>query len=573
MRAKCDAFVRPWWIHAALVAIALADPGHAQKLAKVLQPVAGEVLVCATPGSEDQVAAAIEGLGMRVLERGALSGVLRVAVPIGHEDSWMDAWSLWPDVSYAERNGVGSGGWIPDDTHFGAQWHLRNTGQFGGTPGADIEVVPAWDMIAGSPSVVIAVLDSGIDSDHPEFAGRIDPDGMDFVDSDDDPEADHPHGTWVSGCIAANADNAFAVAGVDRGCTILPVKVLDRFNRGNAFDLAQGLDYAASQADVRIVSMSLINYPSNNTLRNALRRARDAGKILIACAGNGGLGNANQSFPGASPFTISIGATRSDDARALFSGTGIALDFVAPGDGVVTVLHGSSVDAFSVVSGCSFATPIAAGVVGLLLDLADRLDVTLDQDAIYGLLVAGAEDQVGRPSEDTPGRDNFHGYGRINALETLLALGAVLTLDAMPGSCTNPLDTKSQGALPVVLLGTTLVDVTGVDVASVRISRADGVGGDVGAAQGPPGPSSFLADLGTAVPGEPYECSALLGDGTLDLSLKFSTQAVVAALGLDGLPAGSSVELVLRGTFLDGRTFVASDRVTLVPKALGLAAR
>ena len=572
MRTKCEWLARRRWIHAALAAIALAVPALAQKSAR-LQTVPGEVLVRATPGSEDEVAAAIEGLGMPVLRRGAISGVLRIAVPIGREDSWIQAWSLWPDVSYAERNGVGIGGWIPDDTHFGAQWHLENTGQFGGKPGADIEVVPAWDTIGGSPSVVIAVLDTGIDSDHPEFAGRIDPDGFDCVNSDDDPEADHPHGTWVSGCIAANADNAFAVAGVDRRCSILPVKVLDRFNRGTIFDLAEGLDYAASQADVRIISMSLIDYPSSNTLKAALRRASDAGKILIACAGNRGLGNANQSYPGASPLTISIGATQPDDARAFFSGTGSALDFVAPGDGVVTVLHGSHADSFSVVSGCSFATPIAAGVVGLLLDLADRLDVRLDQDAVFALLVAGAEDQVGRPSEDTPGRDNFHGHGRINALRTLLALGAVLPLDVMPGSCPNPLDTKGQGVFPVLLLGTTLVDVAGVDVASVRISRADGVGGDAGAARGPSGPNAILADLATTVSGEPYDCGALLGDGTLDLSLKFSTPDVVAALALAALPNGTSVDLVLRGAFVDGRTFVAYDSVTLVPKALGLAAR
>ncbi len=557
-------------IHAALAAIVLADPVYAQVHAQVLaqrSAVPGEVLVCAATGSEAKIAAAVGALGLVVLEQDAISGVMRVAVPKGEEDLWIQAWSFWPDVSYAEPNGVGMGGLIPNDTYFSSQWHLRNTGQSGGTPGADIEVVPAWDMTTGSPSVVIAVLDTGIDSDHPEFVGRIDPDGMDFVNTDDDPEADHPHGTWVSGCLGANANNGFAVAGVDWNCQILPVKVLNRFNAGTTFDLAQGLNYAASQADVQVISMSLINYPGQMTLINALQRARNAGKILIACAGNGGIGDADRSFPGASPLTISIGATTDTDARASFSGTGAALDFVAPGEGIVTTLHGSNANSFSTVQGCSFATPITAGVVGLLLDLADTLDIALDQDTIYDLLVAGAEDQVGYPAEDTPGWDEFHGHGRINALQTLLALGAVLPLDIKPGSCPNPLNRNSNGMLPVGLLGTDAVDITDVDVASVRISRADGVGSAVAPNEGPPGPHSVFADVGTAVPGEPCDCHALGGDGILDLSMKFATQAVVAELQLNDLPAGSIVELVVSGTFLDGRPFVASNCVTLVPMA------
>lgn len=549
--------VEPLQVRAA--SVARAQP------AQVWMP--GEVLVCPAVGRGGVVATAVATFGLNVLEQDAVSGVLRVRVPVGQEGSWMQLLALMPEVDYAERNGIGQGGLVPDDTHYGRQWHLRNTGQSGGTSGADIEAEAAWELSTGSSSIVIAVLDTGIDTDHVEFAGRIDPRGFDFVNEDSDPEADHPHGTWVSGCLGANANNGFSTVGVDWSCRILPIKVLDQANLGTTFDLAQGINYAATLPDVRILSMSLINYPSAQILRNALQRARDADKVLIACAGNGGIGNANVSYPGAFPSTISIGATRNTDARAGFSGTGSRLDFVAPGDSVVTTAHNTSANVFSVVSGCSFATPIVSGVVGLMLALADERGLTLTQDDVYELLRLGTEDQVGLPNEDLPGRDDFHGYGRINAYRSLLAVPLVLPLDVKPGACPNPLGVRSKGVLPVALLGSAAADAATIDPGSVTFSRADGVGGFVVPSAGPPGPGAKLVDVGTPFVGGTCGCHSLGGDGVLDLLLFVPTDELVAALELDGSPGGSMVELVARGTLTSGQPFVASDCVRLVPPA------
>ena len=382
--------------------------------------VKGEVLVSAIRGMDLEVKMGLGQIGLEVLEQDVRSGLMRLSVPNGQEVAWTQLLGTWPAIRYAETNGLGRGGYEPDDTSYFRQWHLANTDLNPGFIGADIQAQGAWNVTTGSSSIVVAVLDTGIDSDHPDFAGRIHPAGMDFVNGDNNPEADHPHGTWVSGCLGANGDNGFGVAGVDWNCRILPIKVLDANNAGTTFNLAQALNYVAVQPDVQVISMSLINYPGNMTLINALQGARDAGKILMACAGNGGLGNADVSFPGASPLTISIGATTAGDARASFSGTGSALDFVAPGSSIVTTKHGSnSSTAVDTVSGCSFATPIASGIVSLLLALAEERGLTLDQDGIYDLLLKGAEDQVGIPSQDTPGRDNFHGHGRLNAFRSL----------------------------------------------------------------------------------------------------------------------------------------------------------
>ncbi len=304
-----------------LASTVAAEPRH----------VSGEILVRYRPDvGEAEIAAIHASSGARVLEVIEKLGIYRLALPVGRSATRMrDEFSDDPSCEHVELNYIGEGGdLIPNDTSFGDQWHLNNTGQGGGTLDADIDAVEAWDITTGSDSVVVAVLDSGIDSDHTELLGRVLP-GFDFVNEDSDPEADHAHGAVVTGILAANADNSFAVAGIDHSAKILPVKVMGSANLGTLADLIEGLTYAADQgADV--ISMSLINYPVAFTfLEDALQYARDSGAILIACAGNDGIGDADVSGPGASPLTISVGATTRNDARASFSGTGSALDVVA----------------------------------------------------------------------------------------------------------------------------------------------------------------------------------------------------------------------------------------------------
>jgi len=364
-------------------------------------------------------------------------------------------------VEFAERDAIGEGGFIPDDTWYAAQWQHRNVGQSGGTPGADLESEDGWDFVipvplaGGGPDIVVAVLDSGIDSDHPEFAGRFLP-GWDFMNGDSDPEDDHGHGTGVTGLLAANMDNAFSVSGVNPYCTILPIKVLDANNLGSMSSLLDGIAYASAQgADV--LSMSLINYPCSTALNTALRDAKLAGAVLVACAGNGGIGNADVSCPGASSHTISIGATDHDDARASYSGTGNALDFVAPGDLVVTVAYDTAADTYELFNGCSAATPVAAGVVSLLRYLGAIAGVDLRNAEIRSILNASAEDLVGAAGEDTAGWDPYMGGGRLNLRAALqefmtrtaapvLASFADLALDVRPNPAAH--DVALRFSLP-----------------------------------------------------------------------------------------------------------------------------
>jgi len=138
-------------------------------------------------------------------------------------------------------------------------------------------------------------------------------------------------------------------------------------------------------------------------------------------------------------------------------------------------------------------------------------------------------------------------------------------LDIKPGSCPNSFNRTNRGVLPVVLVGTDNFDPNDVDLASLELERADGVGGGVFPNEGPPGPHSVFDDVATPFAGELCDCHDLEGDGIVDLSMKFRSQDLVEVLVLDDLPAGSLVELRLTGTLNDGTTFEASDCVRIVP--------
>jgi hypothetical protein len=321
-----------------------------------------------------------------------------------------------PGVDGAELDVIGSGGQVPpDDTHYAIEWHLENVGQTGGRPDADIDAAQGWALATGSPAVVVAVLDTGIDSIHPEFSGRIVP-GQDFVNGDANPEADHPHGTYTAGIALANANNAFQVAGVDWNAKLMPVKVLDAQNLGLTTNLVNGIIWATDHgADV--LSMSLIHYPCSGSLRNAIQYARAAGSIPVASAGNDGIGDADVSGPGCIPESISVGATDDADQRASFSATGSALDVVAPGLGVRTVTYHSYADSFTAFSGTSASAPVVSGICALLRALRP----TVLPDEVQALLESNAEDGVGPPAEDAAGRDNSFGWGRVNLAQTLAA--------------------------------------------------------------------------------------------------------------------------------------------------------
>lgn len=177
----------------------------------------------------------------------------------------------------------------------------------------------------------------------------------------------------------------------------------------------------------------------------------------------------------------------------------------------------------------------------------------VDAAAGLNIYMAGALDETAETPE-----------GHEGTIDTLMVAIDPLTvpLDIKPGSCPNPLNRKSHGKLPVAILGTTGFDVSMIDVATIMLSRADGIGETVAPLQGPPGPGIHMEDVGTPFCGEACDCHEMECDGICDLTMKFSTPEVVQMLELADVEPGT-LELVVSGCLMDGTPFSASDCVLL----------
>jgi len=320
-----------------------------------------------------------------------------------------------PWVDYAELDGMGTGGAIPDDPNFSGQWHHQNAV----TPSASIHTPLAWDIAVGSTNIIVAVLDSGLTVTE-ELSGRVLP-GFNFVSSTTDTTDDHGHGSAVTGTLAASGNNGIQVAGVDWRCRVLPMKVLDASNNGLYSWWSQAIDLAVERG-ARVINLSAGGSGSSTALTTSILNAISRGVIFVTITHNDGTNVIR--YPGNLSECITVGATDQADRRAIFSNFGPQMDLCAPGTNIATVGRSGSLERWW---GTSFAAPLVSGVCGLLLSLRPELN----QNSARALLCLGAEDQVGG-STDVAGFDNYHGWGRLNAQYTLVL--ATARLQATRGS-------------------------------------------------------------------------------------------------------------------------------------------
>jgi hypothetical protein len=264
-------------------------------------------------------------------------------------------------------------------------------------------------------------------------------------------------------------------------------------------------------------------------------------------------------------------------------GNGCGVGPNAPGDDAMLVASEALLVDIADV-GTFLTVPItAAPVVGpgdhLWVEIEQVVDGTTDP--FFGFRPAGndagqcapsyirAED-CGVPAWTDLAALGFPAHNLILTVDLTGCTGQAIeaSVDIKPGSCPNSYNRSSRGVLPVAILGTGDFDVTQIDLESVVISRADGMGGAIGPNEGPPGPHSEFEDVGTPFEGETCDCHELAGDGYLDLSMKFKTQDLVQVLELYELPSGDLVELLVSGTLKEefgGTPFSGSDCVRLVP--------
>ena len=213
----------------------------------------------------------------------------------------------------------------------------------------------------------------------------------------------------MTGLLCANANNATLGAGVDWNCRVMPIKVITSTNTSLYSWWAQGIDFAVSNG-CKVINFSLIGRDFNRTVQRAITNAIAQGVIFVTVSGNDG--GPNIGFPGFLRDPITVGATDREDQRAGFSNYGVTVDIVAPGQDLPTV--GSTGD-LKLVRGTSFSAPLVSGVCALLAAMRPGLN---QADARL-LLCAGADDQIG-DADDAPGFDTHYGWGRLNAVNSLL---------------------------------------------------------------------------------------------------------------------------------------------------------
>jgi subtilisin family serine protease len=352
--------------------------------------------------------------------------------------------------AFAEPNYQGEGGGqrgtqqiLPNDGLFYLQWGLHNTGVFPlapATAGADIGMPLAWDIEQGDSSIVLAILDSGIKLDHPEFSGRIwrnadetqngadddgngyadDLRGWDFANGDNNPSDDHGHGTNVAGIACASGSNQIGYAGVDWNCKVMACKILNNNNIGYYSWWADAIYYATRQG-ARVINMSVGGDSFSALLRDAVVYAHSQGVVVVACMMNQNI--QLPYYPAAFPTVVAVGATSPTDTRAVpffwsassGSNFGDHIDVVAPGNYIYGLNYQSNTDYYTYWGGTSQAAPHVAGLAALLL----AQDPARTPDAVHTILTTTADDEVGPSFEDAPGYDDYFGHGRINAHRAL----------------------------------------------------------------------------------------------------------------------------------------------------------
>jgi subtilisin family serine protease len=393
------------------------------------------------------------------------SVLLRFAQPIDPVRLAENLMRQYPDfIEFAEPDYIEPVAIVPNDPRFRVQWYLRH--RVSDQRRADIRAAEAWDITTGSPDVVIAVIDTGVDTSHPDLVNNvfvnpdeipnniIDDDGNGFVDDvsgwdftrgDNEPDDETGHGTWMSGVAAAATNNTLDVAGVSWSSRILPLKAGDPSGIFVSWQI-QAINYAIAMAPhgVRVINMSFGGSTPSREREMALRAANDARIVVIAAAGNGGqdqIGDNNDLapfYPANFSLTldnvVAVAATDSANRLSSFSNFGReSVDVAAPGEDILSLtsrnslLQLGSASGLLIGNGTSPATAIVSGVAALIYSAFP--DITPGE---VKQRLRGCVDRVGTLLETTVAG------GRVNAFRALerdeIAPAPISDLRVAPGS-------------------------------------------------------------------------------------------------------------------------------------------
>ncbi|MHC4425069.1 MAG: S8 family serine peptidase [Planctomycetota bacterium] len=389
-----------------------------------------EIVVRVKPGTEtEQVRELCESINITIIKRmefteqeyllevlGPDADAVFTAVERLNAVDWIE-WAA-PNTAFKPRL---CGRVMPNDPDFDLQWHLHNTGQQNGTPGADINAPDAWEITTGDPNIIVAVLDTGVDANHPDLVNNLVP-GYDFYDNDDSPDPVRSnwaacHGTACAGLVAAQGNNGIGVSGVAWNCKIMPIRTSSTSTWVTADVAAKAFRWAANNgADVITCSWEGSPGPISDSAIVDVTKPGGIGRngkgcVVLAAAGND---NVRPMYPASHPDVIAVGATDNNDQRWWYSNYGPELDIVAPGGAWshswvwttdITGSAGYNQGDYMPGAGTSSACPVAAGVAALILSI----EPDLTQEEVRYSLERSAKDL------GDPGKDDYNGWGRVDA--------------------------------------------------------------------------------------------------------------------------------------------------------------
>ncbi|WP_018131546.1 S8 family peptidase [Effusibacillus pohliae] len=265
-----------------------------------------------------------------------------------------------------------------------------------------IQIENAWNTTTGNPSTIIAVVDTGIDLAHPEFAGQL-VTGHNMLNDSDNPQDDNGHGTHVAGVIAAKTNNIEGVAGMNWNSKVMPIKALGADGSGSVLDIADGIRWAVDHG-AKVINLSLGEYEDSRYLHEAIQYAASKDVLVVAAMGNDDTDQ--PSYPAAYPEVLAVTAVDENRQRATFSNYGSNAGVAAPGVSIASTFPGHR---YAAMSGTSMASPHVAGLAGLIRSVNPGLSADQVKDIIL------------RSSTDLgpAGPDPYYGRGLINVNEAI----------------------------------------------------------------------------------------------------------------------------------------------------------
>jgi subtilisin family serine protease len=431
--------------------------------------------------------------------------------PASNMDSLLESYRRLGCFENVEPNGLvyphAAQAFYPNDYYFYYMWGIDNRAyfNFGGrwTPkvDADIDAPEAWDITTGDSSVVVAFIDSGCKTSHPELAGRIwhnpgeipgngidddhngyvdDVYGWDFAENDNTPQDTLGHGTATAGVLAANSNNSIGIVGVDWKCKLMILRVLTT-DAATMAQVAQAIAYAADNG-AKVINISLGGSLASTALRDAINYAHGRGVFIAASSGNDNAPTV--AYPAAFTNVVAVGSTDPDDRRSdHFGGSdtssygsnyGAALDVVAPGNDIY-LLNNVNDTLYTInSSGTSLSAPLVCGIASLLL----AQDPSRSPDTLASIIEHSADDMVGDPAEDTRGWDRYMGWGRVSAYQALTYGLTQMHREALVGHASMPVFALRSARVTAIL------PLDAVDNAAVSMSLMDASGRCVAAASG-----------------------------------------------------------------------------------------